>query len=102
VDRLAAAFADGSLLALIALLVFFEAILLIWLWRSRGVGVAPRELLGNLVSGACLMLAVRAALLDAPWQQVAAWLLSSLLAHLADLALRWRRRARSAAEPSSA
>jgi hypothetical protein len=102
VDRLAAAFADGTLLALIALLVLCEAILLIWLWRSRGVGIAPRELLGNLVSGACLMLAVRAALLDAPWRQVAAWLLASLLAHLTDLALRWRRRGRSAAGPSSA
>ena len=88
---LAGAFADGSLLLLIAALVVIEALLLIGLWRARGVGIAPRELLGNLVSGACLMLAVRAALLDAPWQQVAVWLLLSLFAHLADLALRWQR-----------
>lgn len=75
--------------------------MLVYLWRARGVGVAPRELIGNLVSGACLMLAVRAALLDAPWQQLAAWLLLSLLAHLADLALRWRRRGHPTAGPSS-
>jgi hypothetical protein len=37
------------------------------------------------------MLAVRAALIDAPWQHVATWLLLSLVAHLADLALRWSR-----------
>lgn len=98
---IAAAFADGSLPGFIAGLVAIEALLLVYLWRVRGVGVAPRELIGNLVSGACLMLAVRAALLDAPWRQLAVWLLLSLLAHLADLALRWRRRGHPAAGPSS-
>jgi hypothetical protein len=47
--------------------------------------------LGNLVSGAALMLAVRAALLDEPWPIVAAWLLFALLAHVTDLLVRWRR-----------
>lgn len=91
-NPLAAALADGSLLLLIVGLVVLEALWLAWLWRTRGVGIAPRRVLGNLVSGACLMLAVRAATLDAPWIEVAGWLLASLLAHLADLALRWRRR----------
>ncbi len=89
---IAAALADGSLLLLILALVALEALLLAWLWHRRGVGVAPRQVLGNLVSGACLMLAVRAAILDAPWMQIAGWLLASLLAHLADLVLRWQRR----------
>lgn len=87
---LAAALADGSLLLAIVVFVLLEALLLLWLWRKRKVGLAPRALLGSLVSGACLMLAVRAALLDAPWQQLAGWLLLSLIAHLTDLALRWQ------------
>ncbi len=89
---LADAFADGSLPAIIAALVAVEAIILWFIWRTRGVGIAPRALIGSLTSGACLMLAVRAALIDAPWQQVATWLLLSLVAHLADLALRWSQR----------
>lgn len=89
---LAELFADGTLPALIAGLVALEALLLFILWRRRGVGIAPRALFGSLVSGACLMLAVRAALIEAPWQHVAAWLILSLVAHLADLALRWSRR----------
>jgi hypothetical protein len=36
------------------------------------------------------MLAVGAALADAPWWDVAILLVMSLIAHLADLALRWR------------
>jgi len=92
-SRLAAAFADGSLPALIAALVALEAAALWFLWRTRGIGIAPRALIGSLLSGACLMLAVRAALIDAPWEHVAAWLLFSLVAHLADLALRWSARA---------
>jgi len=90
---LAAAFADGSVPALIAALVTLEGVALSFLWRTRGIGIAPRALIGNLLSGACLMLAVRAALIDAPWMHVAAWLLLSLVAHLADLALRWSVRA---------
>jgi hypothetical protein len=92
-SALAAAFADGSLPAIIAALVAIEAAVLWFLWRVRGIGIAPRALVGSLVSGACLMLAVRAALIDAPWEHVAAWLLLSLVAHLADLALRWSARA---------
>jgi len=88
---LADAFADGSLPAIIAVLVAVEGGFLWLIWRTRGVGIAPRALIGSLVSGACLMLAVRAALIDAPWQHVATWLLLSLVAHLADLALRWSR-----------
>ncbi|MBM4214256.1 MAG: hypothetical protein FJ179_11160 [Gammaproteobacteria bacterium] len=89
---LAAAFADGSVPALIAALVALEGVALWFLWRTRGIGIAPRALIGSLLSGACLMLAVRAALIDAPWEHLAAWLLLSLVAHLADLALRWSQR----------
>lgn len=90
VDWVASGIENGSLPRLIAGLVVLEAILMVWLWRARGLGIAPRAVLGNLVSGACLMLAVGAALADAPWWDVAILLILSLVAHVADLALRWR------------
>jgi len=83
---------SGTLPRLIVGLVVVEAIVLVWLWRSRGIGIEPRAILGNLLSGACLMLAVAAALSEAPWWDVAMLLLLSLCAHLADLALRWKHR----------
>ena len=58
---LAARFADGSLLLAIVALIALEAAALVWLWYRRGTGLAPREYLGNLVSGGLLMMAVRAA-----------------------------------------
>jgi hypothetical protein len=90
VDWVVSGIENGSLPRLIAGLVVVEAIVLVWLWRARGLGIAPRAVLGNLVSGACLMLAVAAALADAPWWDVAILLVLSLVAHVADLALRWR------------
>lgn len=91
-EWLASGIASGRIPQLIALLVVIEALLLFWLWRSRRIGIAPRAVLGSLASGACLMLAVAAAARAAPWQDVALLLLLSLLAHLADLTLRWGRR----------
>ena len=98
---LAARFADGTLLLAIVALVAVEAVVLLWLWYGHGAGLAPREHLGNLVSGALLMMAVRAALLDQPWVLVAFWLLGALFAHLLDLIARWRwpRRGAEAAQP---
>lgn len=88
---LAARLADGSLLLAIVALIALEASALLWLWYRRGAGLAPREYLGNLVSGGLLMMAVRAALLDQPWVLVAMWLLGALFAHVIDMLLRWRR-----------
>lgn len=59
--------------------------------RGTGRGVAPGFLLGNLMSGACLLLALRGALTGAGWAWIAPCLLAALLAHLADLRQRWRR-----------
>lgn len=87
---LAAAFADGSILLWIVGLVLLEGVVLGALWRSRQVGFAPSALWGQLCSGAALMLAVRAALLDQPWPQIALWLLLALFAHVVDLMLRYR------------
>jgi hypothetical protein len=89
---LAERFADGSLLLAIVVLIALEAALLLWLWYGRGRGLAPRDHLGNLVSGAFLMMAVRAALLDQAWTLVATWLIGALSAHMIDMVARWRRR----------
>ena len=61
------------------------------LWRRwSGTGLALGGLAANLASGGFLLLAVRAALVDAAWEWVALALLGSLLAHLADLYGRWQ------------
>ena len=71
---------------------FADGTLLLYLWYARGIGLAPRAWVGNLVSGALLMMAVRAALLDQPWVLVAFWLLFALFAHLLDGFARWGAR----------
>ena len=68
-------------------LVLLEAIALsVWL-RRRHQRFIP--LLVNLTAGACLLLAVRAALSDMPGLVLAA-LTAALLAHLVDLRYRLR------------
>lgn len=46
--------------------------------------------MGQLAAGACLLGAVRAALVEAPWPHVLGWLAASLPAHLYDVHRRWR------------
>ncbi|MCJ2037985.1 hypothetical protein MKK55_03300 [Methylobacterium sp. J-059] len=83
-------FATGRIVDAILVLVAAEAaMLLAFRWRT-GRGPAPVPLLCNLVSGAALMLAVRAALVQSPWPVVAGWMLVSLGAHLGDLVPRLR------------
>jgi hypothetical protein len=82
-------FASGRIIDLILGLVVVEVMALA-LWRRFGTGPDLGGLVANLASGGFLLLAVRAALVDAPWEWVALALLGSLLAHLADLYGRWR------------
>jgi hypothetical protein len=83
-------FASGRLIDLILGLMAVEGLALTLLFRRTGKGAAPRDLVGLLLAGGCLLLAVRAALTDAAWVWVGLWLGLALLAHLADLAMRWR------------
>lgn len=59
---------------------------LFWAWKRRGL--SPATLAANLAAGACLLLAVRAALTDETWLLTIA-LVSAGLAHLLDLAQRF-------------
>lgn len=85
-----ALFADGRIVDLILGLTLLEAVGLVAYHRRTGRGVAPGELAGNLLSGVCLLLALRGALVGAWWGWVALGLTGSLVAHLADLRRRWR------------
>lgn len=65
----------------------------LWLYhRHTGQGLAPGEYALNMLSGLCLMLAVRAAVSGAAWPWVAVCLSASGLAHGCDITRRWRQR----------
>lgn len=85
-DFFAADDLPGLLLGVLAI----ELLVLLLLWRLRGLGVPPAPLLAFLGSGACLTMALRAAMTgQGAW--VAPWLAAALPLHLAWLALAWRR-----------
>ena len=83
-------FASGHVVDLILGLMTIEALLLLAYHRRAARGIAPADLAVNLLSGICLLLAVRAALVGADWSWVALALSASLFGHLADLRRRWR------------
>jgi hypothetical protein len=83
-------FSSGGIVDLILAIVAIEVAALAVYFRRTGRGVAPIELVSNLLSGVCLLLALRAALLGASWVWVALPLIASFLAHLADLRRRWQ------------
>lgn len=82
-------FRSGLAIDLVLALTVLEAAALIAYHRTTGRGVPPAEFLANLVSGLCLMLALRIALVGGPWPLIPLCLLASLVAHLADLRRRW-------------
>ncbi|MFC6389785.1 hypothetical protein [Methylorubrum zatmanii] len=83
-------FASGRIVDAILVLVLIETLALLG-WRARFGGAGTAALLCTLASGAALMLSLRAALTGADWSVVALWLTVSLVAHLGDLVLRFRR-----------
>jgi hypothetical protein len=80
-----ALFSTGRIVDLILVGVAIEAVALYVLSRKRG-RFAPFA--ATLLSGAALMLALRAALTGAAWPTVAGWMLAGLAAHVVDLVLR--------------
>ena len=82
-------FLSGHVVDLVLCVVAFE-IAAVWAYRrATGAGVKTSDLLANLASGVCLLLALRAALTHQPWIWVAGALLAALVAHLFDLSRRW-------------
>lgn len=83
-------FASGRIVDVVIAFMALEAIALLVAnrWGSR---FGSLDIVLLLVPGLCLLLAMRAALSGEGWQVMAAWLLASLVAHLADLARRLKR-----------
>jgi hypothetical protein len=85
-SQLQALFSSGRAIDLVLGFMAAEFAILYWLGRARRA--SPIDLILALAPGACLLLAVRAALTGAGWMWVAAFLAASLPAHLADLSRR--------------
>ena len=87
---LTAAVGNGTAIDWILGLVLLEAVVLIAFrcYTQSGPRVGPIPSL--LIPGACLLLALRCALTNAGAVPIAALLFAALIAHLADLTLRWR------------
>jgi hypothetical protein len=83
-------FASGRLVDLILLIVAIEAFVLIVIWRATGRGIAPLDLLPNLIAGALLLLALRLTLADAGWMVICVCLAASGVANVIDIRRRWR------------
>ncbi|EJW12801.1 hypothetical protein A33M_1590 [Rhodovulum sp. PH10] len=98
-DTLSAWSASPRIVDVVLVLVVIEAVGLAALHRLTGRGPSLRSVWGGLLSGAFLLLAVRAALAGAAWPWIPACLIGSLLAHLADLASRWNATDYSPARP---
>jgi hypothetical protein len=81
-------FATGRVVDCILALMLLEVIAMAW-WRHRsGNGPKLTELFASIIAGAALLLALKTALVGAPWSRSAFWLLVALAAHSADLTLR--------------
>ncbi|NVZ09712.1 hypothetical protein HW932_10605 [Allochromatium humboldtianum] len=91
-------FASGRIIDLILVLIVVEGLVLALVHRRTGRGLPPSDLIGFLLSGFLLMLALRAALVGAWWGWISLALTGSLVTHLADLAWRWRRAGRRPSE----
>ena len=84
-------FTTGRIVDLIVALTVVEWLALAAYHRSTGRGIAPLDLLGNLLAGAFLLLALRGALLGAGWGWIGLALAAALIAHLSDLGRRWNK-----------
>jgi hypothetical protein len=80
---------DGRIIEVILALMVVEGLLLSAWYKLKGQGVAPINLVVNLLAGVFLLLAVLGVLQDASSWTLGTCLGAALLAHVADLALRW-------------
>jgi hypothetical protein len=76
---------------LIIAFTLVEGVAISLYFRATGRGVAPAQFGVNMVSGLCLMFALRSALAGSGAVAVAAGLLGAGLAHGLDLWRRWQR-----------
>jgi len=84
-------FASGRVLDVILLGMAVEAAGLVFFHRRTRRGVPPGALLPNLLSGMCLLLAMRAGLAGFWWGWTSLSLLAAGALHGVDLWRRWQR-----------
>lgn len=82
---MAALFSTGLIADIMLAFMALEAIVLVLYQRKTNRGLTPRAVFWMLLPGACLVLALRAALVGAAWQWVALAVSVSLIAHLGYL-----------------
>lgn len=85
--------ASGRVVDLALLLLAIELVVLLVYRKRTGHGAAARDVIPAIAAGACLLLALRAALTDAPAIWIALAMGAALPAHLLDLHQRRRREA---------
>ena len=86
---MAAFLPDARLLDAIVALMALEAVALVVARARFGYGPSIVGALANCSAGACLILALRAAIVGASPYSIALFLGASLAAHLVDLVARW-------------
>lgn len=99
-EGLAPLFASGLAADLVIALLAVEAIVLLAYARRTGGGLPPLQVLTGVGAGVALLLALRAALVDAGWQAICLPLAAGGVLHAIDLALRMRRQRTITREPS--
>ncbi len=85
-------FSSGHIVDFILAVMVLEAIILVSRKRVTGRGMTIIEIITGLIPGACLLLAVRAALTEAWWGWIALSLTAAGISHASDLGLRLRRK----------
>jgi len=83
---------SGRIVDLILFVVVLESVVIGYIRARHRSGIEWRALLPNLLAGAALLLALRAAITDAAWPWISTWLAVAGLAHVADLRTRWNRK----------
>jgi hypothetical protein len=86
----ASLFSSGQIVYVALVAIVLEAAALAWLRRQTGAGLEMVDVVGNLLAGAFLLLALQAALSGAPWTHTAVFMTASFPAHLYDLGRRAR------------
>jgi hypothetical protein len=81
---------SGRIVDVIIIFMVIEALVLISYRWWTGLGPSPAETITNLSAGFCIALALRFAVVGGNWIWIVYLLGASLVAHLADMRLRWR------------
>ena len=90
-NEIAGFFPLSGLVDAVIALTLIEGIALLAYRRLTGRGPAALDCIVNLLSGLCLMVALRCALGNAGWPWVVFWVAASGVAHAVDMKQRWTR-----------